>query len=54
MYIVYEENIESYMVNAEFKKTGNTRLILRAPDGTAQYFDLKIERSSYEIKKSSE
>ncbi len=54
VYIVYEENIESYMVNAEFKKTGNTRLILRAPDGTAQYFDLKIERSSYEIKKSSD
>ncbi|MBQ1891566.1 MAG: hypothetical protein II164_04395 [Firmicutes bacterium] len=54
VYIVYEKNIESYMVNAEFKKTGNTRLILRAPDGTAQYFDLKIERSSYEIKKSSE
>lgn len=54
VYIVYEKNIESYMVNAEFKKTGNTRLILKAPDGTAQYFDLKIERSSYEIKKSSE
>ena len=54
VYIVYEKNIESYMVNAEFKKTGNTRLILKAPDGTAQYYDLKIERSSYEIKKSSE
>lgn len=54
VYIVYEKNIESYMVNAEFEKTGNTRLILKAPDGTVQYFDLKIERSSYEIKKSSE
>ena len=54
VYIVYEKNIESYMVNAEFKKTGNTRLILKAPDGTAQYYDLKIERSSYEIKKSSD
>ena len=54
VYIVYEKNIESYMVNAEFKKTGSTRLILRAPDGTEQYFDLKIERSKYEIKKSSE
>lgn len=53
-YIVYENSIECYMVNVEFRKTGHTRLILEAPDGTKQYFDLKVERHSYEIKESTE
>ncbi len=30
-------------------KTGSTRLILTAPDGTQRVFDLVIERSSYRI-----
>ncbi len=51
--IVYEENIESYMVNAELKKTGDTRLILEAPDGERWVFDLEIFRDSYHIEKVS-
>ena len=52
VFIVYEKNIESFMVNAEFKKTGDTRLILTAPDGSQRIFDLHIDRSSYMIKDS--
>ena len=51
VYIVYEKNIEDYMVNAKFAKTGNTELILESPDGTKVVYSLKIERSSYDIKK---
>ena len=52
--IVYEDNIEAYMVNVEFRKTGHTRLILESPDGTKKYYDLDVERHSYEIKESTE
>jgi len=52
--IVYEDNIEAYMVNVEFRKTGHTRLILEAPDGTKKYYDVDVERHSYEIKESTE
>ena len=49
VFIVYEENIESYMVNAELVKTGDTKLILEAPDGSRRVFDLTINRYSYQI-----
>ena len=52
VFIVYEKNIESYMVNASFKKTGSTQLLLEAPDGTVQVFDLNIERNSYTIRRA--
>lgn len=51
VYIVYEKNIEDYLVNAEFSKTGNTELILESPDGTKEVFELRIERSTYDIKR---
>ena len=49
--IVYEKNIESYMVNAAFTKTGHTKAILESPSGEKTYFDLEIQRSSYDINK---
>lgn len=49
VFIVYEEDIEDYMLNAEFTKTGNTKLILTAPDGTQRIFDLEIGRDSYRV-----
>ena len=49
VYIVYEENIESYMVNAKFKKTGDTKLILESPEGEKRTFSLTIRRNSYDI-----
>ena len=48
--IVYEENIECWMVQAHFTKTGSTQLILTAPDGTKQVFDLEVGRDTYDIK----
>lgn len=49
VFIVYDENIEDYMVNAELTKTGETELILRAPDGTERVFALTIQRDTYDI-----
>ena len=45
----YEENIDAWMVHVRFTKTGDTELILRAPDGTEQTFALHVERYSYDI-----
>ena len=52
--IVYEDSIECYMVNVQFRKTGHTRLILESPDGEISYYDLEVERHSYEIKESTQ
>ena len=52
--IVYEEHIEDYMVNAEFKKAGDTKLILKAPDGSTRIFELKVEKSRYDIREITE
>ncbi|MBQ2061982.1 MAG: hypothetical protein II458_04830 [Oscillospiraceae bacterium] len=50
VYIVYEENIESYMVNARLVRTGETKLILEYPDGTTRIFALTVGRNTYTIK----
>ena len=47
--IVYEQSIESYMVNASFTKTGRTKLILTSPQGEIKTFDLEIQRDTYSI-----
>ena len=52
--IVYEEHIEDYMVNASFRKAGDTQLILTAPDGSRRVFDLKVEKSRYDIREAEE
>ena len=48
--IVYIDSIEDYAVNASFTKTGDTQLILRAPDGTEYVYALTIGRDTYDIK----
>lgn len=45
----YIESIDALMVHAEFTRTGSTQLIIEAPDGTRQIYDLDIRRSSYDI-----
>ena len=47
--IEYIESIDSYVVYADFKKKGNTELIVNAPDGTTKRYDLIIELFNYEI-----
>ena len=51
VFITYEKNIEDYMVNAEFKKTGKTEFIIESPTGEKTIFNLEIFRSSYNIEK---
>ena len=50
--IVYEENIEDYMLQASFTKTGKTRVVLESPAGEKQYFDIEIGRNTYHIEKA--
>lgn len=52
--IVYEKNIEVYMVNASFKKTGTTTFVLESPDGEKIRFKITIERSSYDVSRIEE
>ena len=49
--IVYLQEIEEYMVHADFKKEGNTKLILEAPNGEKVEYDLVIKRDTYKIDK---
>ena len=51
IYIVYEENIEDYMLNAEFKKAGKTEFILESPDGKKEIYEIDIKRNTYSINK---
>ena len=46
VYIVYEENIEDYMVNASFTKIGKTEFIIESPNGEEAVFELDIKRDT--------
>ena len=48
--IGYEEGIQDYIVRAEFKKVGDTVLVLQSPDGERYLFDLTIGRDTYDVK----
>ena len=47
--IIYIENIQDYMVHADFKKEGKTNMILTSKDGTKKEFLLDIKRDTYRI-----
>lgn len=49
VFIVYEKNIDDYMVNARFTKTGETKMILKSPEGEERIFKLDIKRDTYDI-----
>ncbi len=51
VYIVYNESLEDYVVNAEFQKTGKTNLILEDSTGNKTIFEIDIKDSSYDINK---
>ena len=51
LYIVYEDGIEDYMVNAEFRKSGKTEVVLVAPDGKETVYEIEIKDHSYDINK---
>ncbi len=43
----YEKNIESYCINASFKKPGNTKLIIESPEGDKRVFNIHIGKMTY-------
>lgn len=47
--IVYIDGLNSYMVHADFKRRGQTELIVKAPDGTTTKYDLDIGIFVYDI-----
>ena len=51
VFIVKDQNIEEYMVNAEFKKAGKTNLILEDSNGNKQIYEINIKNNSYDINK---
>ena len=51
VYIVKDENLEDYMLNAEFRKAGKTNVIIESASGDKQIFEINIKSNSYEINK---
>ncbi|MBR2588607.1 MAG: hypothetical protein IKD77_05340 [Bacilli bacterium] len=51
VYITYNESLEDYVVNAEFKKAGKTNLILEDANGNKTIFEIDIKNNSYELNK---
>ncbi len=49
--IIYLEDVEDYMLHADFKKGGDTVLTVVSPDGEKTEYDLHIERNTYELTK---
>ena len=52
--IIYMESIETYMVHADFVKTGHTVLVVTSPQGEEMRFDLTVKRTSYDIERIKE
>ena len=51
VYITYNNALEDYMVNAEFKKAGKTNIILEDKNGNKEIYEIDIKNSSYDINK---
>ena len=51
--IVYMDEIDEYMVHADFKREGKTILVVESPSHEKQEYSLDIKRDTYDIKKKS-
>ena len=51
VFIVYDEAIKDYMVNAEFKKAGKTNIILEDSKGNKEIYEIDIKSDKYNINK---
>ena len=49
--IVYEQNLEDYMVNAEFKKPGKTEFVIESPSGEKTEFEIDIQKNTYSLER---
>lgn len=51
VYIEYNENLENYLINAEFVKAGKTNLILVDENGNKTIFELTVGNNTFDINK---
>ncbi len=51
VYIVFEKDIDDYMVNAEFKKAGKAELVLESPKGEKNTYEIDIKDHTYSVNK---
>lgn len=49
--IRYVDSIEVYMIHADFKRPGDTKLTIESPAGEKTEYDLTIKRHTYELTK---
>ena len=49
--VIYSQDIEDYMIQADFKKEGKTEMILESPDGEKIEYTIDIKRDTYSIDK---
>ncbi len=49
VYITYDESYGGYVVNAEFRKYGETKLTLTSPEGESVTYDLTVGNNTYNI-----
>ena len=54
VYVQYEENIESYLLNADLTRMGWTKQIMEAPDGDRTAFRLRNYRDHCRIARISD
>ena len=51
--VVYNQQMEDYLLHAEFKKAGKTQFVIESKDGTKQTYDIIIKRDSFDIEKAN-
>ena len=51
VYIKYNEGLEDYVVDAEFKKAGKTNLILEDSNGNKTIYEIDVKTNTYDIVK---
>jgi hypothetical protein len=49
VYIVYEDNIEDYMINADFDKGGSVQMTLTSPEGKERVFSIYVHSDHLDI-----
>ena len=48
----YDNNLEDYKLDAEFKRSGKTKIIFENPDGTKDIYKIDIRSDRYFIEKT--
>ena len=51
LHIEYEDGLEDWVLNANFKKAGKTEVVLEAPNGEKTMFDITIKRETFDMTK---